>query len=166
MLLDIGAGLRPYPNAIHVDAYKYAIGDMILLDVTKHRLPNRLFTYIHCVHLLEYLTYKEVEDLLKELYLRMDTNAILRIVVPDLEYYAQSKSLNDKSHYYHSLIEATSGQQRNAYDIIKSTYTASSLEAIFKKTVDRLKFIPRTDPLYNIHASVGDLQYILKKTLY
>lgn len=161
--IDLGCGRNPYPNSLRVDAIKYNGIVDLQLDITKDKLPVGPFDYVHCSHLLEYLTYTEANKLLKNIYRITANKGYVRISVPDISYYITAGSHLKTSKFYEAVRDITCGKQEHPYDIIKSIYTIQILETMIKDAVPDFMIVDKTHSMYNVYNNNGDIQFILRK---
>lgn len=86
--------------------------DIVFHDV-RHRLPwpDQSLQYIYCSHLLEHLSRRDGERLLRDCYRVLKSGATMRVVVPDLLLYARQ---------YIEAIAKTDANHDNPYAVLAS----------------------------------------------
>jgi predicted SAM-dependent methyltransferase len=83
--LHIGCGGNPLSGWLNTDLSPGA--DRIRMDATKKfPFPDNTFDYIFSEHMIEHITYKQVEAMLGECFRVLKPGGVIRLVTPDFKF--------------------------------------------------------------------------------
>lgn len=124
MKLNLGCRDKPLPTYINIDINpdnKYA--DVIDNAFELNTIKDNSCDLIEAVHMMEHLSFEEVNIALKVWYNKLKTSGILRLAVPDAEKGAALLTLLGRD----AVKSIFCGSQQNEWEFHKSIHTKQSL---------------------------------------
>ena len=124
--INLGSGFKTFDDYINIDFFSFSNKADYEADF---RYPLKInddcVDGIFTEHVLEHLTYDQVERLLKECYRILKPGGIIRIIVPDVSIFIEKYCLNDTDWFSqwekHVFIESEDVTRRNRRMISKMT---------------------------------------------
>jgi len=124
--INLGSGLKKIDDCINIDFFSFSDKADYEADF---RYPLKIdddsVDGIFTEHVLEHLTYDQVERLIKECYRILKPGGIIRIIVPDVSIFIEKYCLNDNDWFSqwekYTFIESDDATRRNRRMISKMT---------------------------------------------
>jgi len=157
-LLNLGCGDRRIEGWVNADFYRlhnilwkrHNLPDW-LIDITKPlRCDDNFWDGVLVEHVIEHILYIQNFELLTEIFRIIKPNAILRVIVPDLDRYLDWENLREielKMARYGSLAEAVSNITQNHAH--KSVWN----EALMSEVLNEIGFVDIKRKSFRVSAS-------------
>ncbi len=107
MKINLGAGPNWYQSGWHILDYKLQKNEKFKIkgDLNKINLKDKICEQVFISHTLEHIPHIQIQNVLTEINRIMQKNAVIRILVPNLEKIAKAYVKKDKNFFKKALDE-------------------------------------------------------------
>ena len=105
MKINLGAGPNWYQSGWHILDYKLQKNEKFKIkgNLNKINLKDKICEQVFISHTLEHIPHIQIQNVLTEINRIMKKNAVIRILVPNLEKIAKAYVKKDKNFFKKSL---------------------------------------------------------------
>jgi len=150
--VHIGSGEINIQGWINIDARDFAHVHIIDKEINLAEFTDNSIQEIYLCHILEHVSFAELEKILKLIYLKLQVGGLVRLSVPDFDkilsiYHAEDNNIDRVKHIL-------MGGQDYEFNFHKSVYTKTFLSKTLMK--NRFIDVSEWDTLSDFGVSLGD----------